>query len=102
MQADDKSFYTELDKSIWNYLGHIMNISGSEMNRNTLVSIMKEKKFGENLINDLTTILDQCEMGIYAEALIADNKQQLFDKAKVCLKAINEKINPYSRKNLKG
>ncbi len=102
MQADDKSFYTELDKSIWNYLGHLLNISGSEMSRNTLVATMKEKQIEENLINDLTGILNQCEMGIYAGALIADNKQKLFDKAKVCLKAINEKINLNSRKKLKG
>ncbi|HLG39546.1 MAG TPA: BatD family protein, partial [Chitinophagaceae bacterium] len=86
--ADDGRFYTLLQKTIWDFLGTRLNLSGSKMNKDELYKAMKEKKWDEDQCRNILNILQQCEAAVFTKAELAHDKQELLDRAKIVLEQI--------------
>jgi len=86
--ADDKSFYTSLHQAIWQFFAHSFHLSGSEMNKGTLVVRLKENKIDPVLIEKTQYILQQCETGMFTNADLMDDKNSLLQKTKEILEGI--------------
>lgn len=93
--AGDSDFYTSLHQSVWKFFNYYFNLSGSEMNKKTLSAKLKENKISENLINHTLQILQQCEAGMFTNASIMKNKDELFQKTKKVLEEINTLLHSF-------
>ncbi|MES1216300.1 MAG: BatD family protein [Bacteroidota bacterium] len=90
--ANERTFYSELNKSVWKYFNQKLKLSGSDMSKPVLVELLKRSGIEDKTVVDLISIMQQCETGMYTYAAIADDKQELFDTTRLLLKAIDEKM----------
>jgi hypothetical protein len=88
LPAENKMFFATLHRCMWNYLQLQFELSGSEMNKERLVHLLKEKNIGAGFINDLSSVLSECEKGIYTDARDDINKKELLERAKKILTEI--------------
>ncbi|MEO7393582.1 MAG: BatD family protein, partial [Chitinophagaceae bacterium] len=86
--GDDKQFYILLRQSIWNFFDSHFNLSGSAKNKENIVAKMRERKLDSNVINELQTILQQCEAVEFTNAKLVNDKVILLNQAKELFKKI--------------
>jgi BatD DUF11 like domain len=89
LPAENKMFFSSLHQCIWNYLQLQFKLSGSEMNKERLMHLLKEKNIDTGVINDLSSVLSECEKGIYTDAGVAVDKRKLLESAGKVLTAIS-------------
>ncbi|MFI5130112.1 MAG: BatD family protein, partial [Chitinophagales bacterium] len=85
--AEDGQFYTLLQKSIWEYLGTQLKLSGSKMNKDELHSAMKQRNMEEQY-HSIIEILQECEGAVFTKAEFVNDKQELLNKARAILAKI--------------
>jgi len=85
--AEDGQFYTLLQKSIWEYLGTQLKLSGSKMNKDELHSAMKQRNMEEQY-HSILEILQECEGAVFTKAEFINDKQELLNKAGAILAQI--------------
>jgi BatD DUF11 like domain len=88
LQAENKMFYSSLHQCIWNYLQLQFKLSGSDMNKERLMVLLKEKEVAAGVINDLSAVLSECEKGIYTDVEDEINKRELLENTKNILTEI--------------
>jgi BatD DUF11 like domain len=88
LPAENKMFYSSLHQCIWNYLQLQFKLSGSDMNKEGLMILLKEKEVVAGVINDLSSVLSECETGIYTNAETAIDKKELLERARKILTEI--------------
>ncbi len=86
--SDDKKFYSVLRSCIWFYLSDRFGLSGSQMNKYSLVQAMQEKEIPENLQQQVLDVLSICETGIFTGADTIGDKLSLLERTKSTLKMI--------------
>ena len=94
---DSSQFYSVLHTVLWKFAAEKFDLSGSEMNKQTLAVRMKDKGFDSNLTNRLLYVLEQCEAGIYTTVSLEEEKQTILMEAKEMLNSISplpDPINP--------
>ena len=67
-EADDITFYTVLRNCIWNFFTEHFGLTGSNVNKNSVVKIMKQKGIGHKDQERILEILDRCEIGMFTNA----------------------------------
>ena len=90
--ANDRSFYAELNRSIWNYLGMKFHISGSEMNKHLLVHKLNNAGVKKETISEVLSVLEKCEMAIYTDVSFENDAAALLKKSENILRLLKEKI----------
>ena len=90
--ANDKSFYAELDRSIWNYLGMKFHISGSDMNKHLLIYKLNNAGVKEETISEVLSVLEKCEMAIYTDVSFENDAAALIEKSENLLRLLKEKV----------
>ncbi len=81
ISLQDKSFYDEVDRAIWGYLGDKLALNPSELNRQAVKQKLSEKGVGEEVSAKLETLLDSCEMALYAPVSTEGEKTELYKEA---------------------
>ena len=89
---EDKSFYSTLHQCIWNYFRLNFDLSGSDMNKNSLKRKLKEKQINEGLITNVLDILQQCETGMFTNARLENDKMKLLKNSNEILEGINTSL----------
>jgi hypothetical protein len=89
LNKENKIFYKELDRSIWNYFHDRLPGSRTNMNKSELAVILERNDVKPELINGLMTIIHQCETGAYANAEMNVNKSELFENVTTILNSID-------------
>ena len=90
-KGSKNEFYEEIFRSLHSYMGNKLNISVSELNKETITAKLKENKIEEDLILSFTSILGECEMARYAPTAVM-NEQELFQKACDVINKIEEEL----------
>jgi len=62
----NKAFYEEVSHAIWGYLCDKLNIPLSELTKQKAAVELKKKHISEDALKKLFTLLDRCEMALYA------------------------------------
>lgn len=86
---EDKDFYNSLHKSVWKFFNYYFNLSGSEMNKKNLTIKLQEKNISRKLIEDTLQILQQCETGMFTNALLIGNRNELLRQTRKLIEEIN-------------
>lgn len=89
---NDKGFYALLRSCIWNFFTIHFGLSGSQMSRQNLLVVMHQKNVDEKSREDILEILQQCDTGIFTDAVTNLDRAALFARTKTVL----EKIDPGS------
>jgi hypothetical protein len=59
--GSSEEFFEELLKALWGYLGDKYNIPVSELNIDSVTSLMEEKEINPDLVSDLRGVIELCE-----------------------------------------
>src|SRR4030095_14695063 len=89
---DGKLFYAELHHSIWNFLSQKLNLLGSQLNKTDLSKNLVARGMDSSKIEELVNLIHQCEVGLYTNAEIDVNKNEIFENAKRILRDIDANI----------
>jgi hypothetical protein len=90
--AEYDKFYDEILKGLWGYLSDKLSIPVSELTRSNAISVLAEFGIGEQIINNLVSILDTCEYARYAPASSASAPEDIYKKASDFIKSVENKI----------
>ncbi len=90
--TSEKEFFKELYEAIWKHLSNYCVLAGTEKKAHRLLSILKEKGAGIAAINSLNEILSDCEAGMYANASLSVDKEELLQSTKDVLEAIDKAL----------
>ena len=92
LNKENRIFYRELDRSIWNYFRDRLPDSNINLSKQALAAILDKKGVKMEFINKLITIIHQCETGVYANAEMNVNKPELLENATAILASIDKTI----------
>ena len=67
-RSDVESFYTELLKALWGYLGDKLRMPTSELMRDNIRQVLAEKGMSESVVEDLISLIDEAEFAKYSSA----------------------------------
>jgi hypothetical protein len=87
--SNDRTFYITLRSCIWNFFALHFELSGSQMNRQNLVSVMNYRQVNERDRLSILEILEQCETGMFTDAKMEMDKRAMLEKTKEALKNIS-------------
>ena len=73
-----EAFYEEQTKALWGYLGDKLRLPLSELSRSSISELLRERQLPDELIMQLTDLLDAADFARYAPAQEGD-MQQLYD-----------------------
>lgn len=90
--TSDKELFKELYEAIWKHLSNYFILAGTEKNAHRLLSILKEKGAGIAAISSLNEILSDCEAGMYANASLSVDKEELLKRTKAVLEEIDKTL----------
>lgn len=77
--AADRDFYTELHRSLWEWLGREFQLSGTLLGKQELAGKMKAVGISEVLINSLLWVLEHCEKGRYTNVSLGEDREELLE-----------------------
>lgn len=63
--SDADHFYEEMLRAIWGYLSDKLNIPVSQLSRENIASTLEHKGYSTSVIDELVSVLDDCEMARY-------------------------------------
>ncbi|HEV8285401.1 MAG TPA: BatD family protein [Chitinophagaceae bacterium] len=92
LSSENNFFYKELNQQMWNYFYDRFQLSGIQMNKNVLQTVLITKGIESNLVERLIDIIRQCEAGIYTKAEINLDKMKLFQNAQQILTTIENSL----------
>lgn len=86
--AGDREFYALLQKTIWNWLGSRFGLSGTAMNKQSLVQTLASERVPANQGEALVKILTLSEEGMYTNSFISANREKLLSELKEIMQSI--------------
>jgi len=92
INKENKIFYNELTRSIWNYFQDRLPDSNINMNKSDLAAILDLKAVKPELINKLMIVIHQCETGVYTNAEMNIDRSELFKNTSAILLSIDRTL----------
>ena len=86
--TEGNRFYSVLHGIVWKFAADKFNLSGSEMNKQTLAAKMDQENLPAEIKNGMLTVINDCETGLYTTADLEENKLQLLSETSVLLKRL--------------
>lgn len=90
VDAEDKTFYAALNSCIWNYVNQKFQLSGSQMNKDIVRKVLLDKGVEAGMVDDLVEVVQQSQRGIYTNAQLNLDKNEILQKARRILEIINQ------------
>lgn len=92
MDANASSaFYEEVFKALYDYVSYKLSIEKSQLNKESIRELLKEKKVSDSSIQLLLNTLDQCEFARFAPSA-ALPMQEIYNQAEQSIKKLEEEI----------
>jgi hypothetical protein len=85
-------FYEGLQQFIWKYFENHFRLDASMANKEILFSKLRIAGVKDEIVLNLDKILTVCEMGIFANATLEINKEDLLKETKYTLEVINHSL----------
>ncbi len=88
--GDRERFYDEMLVALWGYVSAKLNIPTSELNRQNVAQRLSEAGASEEVINNLVTVLDDCEFAKYAPGSGEDELKHVYDRGTQVINALED------------
>lgn len=89
--GDQKEFYLSLERSMHNYLKAKLNIQTSEMSKERIESLLRERGVDDQTTSDFISLLASCEFARYTPAS-SDAMQHDYDKAVNVISTLDKQL----------
>ena len=76
-----EKFYESVIKALWGYLSDKLSIPVAELNREKASATLLYKGIGQDVVNELMKIIDDCEFARYAPAAFSGTMKEIYDGA---------------------
>lgn len=83
------TFFRELHQAIWSFLQQRFSLDGSNMNKQLVTEKMITAGIDGEMVKQLLAVLSQCEAGMFTQADMAENKEELLQHTEEVLKTIS-------------
>jgi len=90
----EKIFYETLDRCIWNYFSDRLGNFSMHMIKIDLLHLLVSRGVGRDSANEVLALIHQCETGVYTNAQMDYNKEELLQGAEKMLVAIEKQLRP--------
>ena len=91
LAKNTQNFYEDLFKGLYGYLADKLNILYANLDKETIISVLKAKGVNKQLADKLVDTLDVCEMARYAPVTHI-NQVEIFEKAKGIIKDLENEL----------
>ncbi len=98
-RSDVESFYTELLKALWGYLGDKLRMPTSELMRDNIRQVLAEKGMSESVVEDLISLIDEAEFAKYSSAGGKDGMDAAYSHAIDTINGLENSFKTSSHKN---
>lgn len=98
-RSDVESFYTELLKALWGYLGDKLRMPTSELMRDNIRQVLAEKGMSESVVEDLISLIDEAEFAKYSSAGGKDGMDAAYSHAIDTINGLENSFKTLSHKN---
>jgi len=85
-------FYDEILKAVWGYLSDKLNIPVSDLTRTNAIAALQENGVEEDLIKNLSQILDACEFARFAPSTSGTEATSIYDGTSYFIKSVENLI----------
>jgi hypothetical protein len=79
---DQKKFYTEIQRVLWELAAAKSSVMPSELNKRNVTYRLRQASVSEDTIHDLVQIMDECEWLLYTPDAGSQNLEAMLDRAK--------------------
>jgi len=86
------AFFREIHQAIWNFLQQRFGFTGSEMNKQVVLTRMNAAGINSSISTQLMSILEQSEAGIFTNAIIDEDREVLLNTTMEVLENIDQAI----------
>ncbi len=91
MEGDKpEDFYNELSRALWGYISDKLNIPGSELSVQQAKQKLIEKEIDVDIVNDLMSLIEDCEFARYAPGSLTDKPVEMLSKASKIVSKIEQ------------
>ncbi len=90
--SQHEAFYESILKAFWGYLSDKLSIPVAELNRESAVERLTQKKVEETTISGFIRIIDQCEFARFSPSSGAEAMHSLYDDAENIMSQIEKQI----------
>lgn len=90
---EEKSFYDEVVRAVWGYLGDRLTIAQSELSRDRVRGALEVKNVNPDYIDRLTALIDTCEMALFAPSAVSGGMQGTYLEAIRLISDIESELN---------
>ena len=87
-----EKFYDELHTAINSYLSDKFTIPVAELSRDTITGKLTEKKVSTETLQQLSTVLDNCEFARYAPASVTGNLTEVYNSTVTLITKLEDEI----------
>lgn len=91
-KEDTRAFYGEVSRATWGFLSDKLNISQSELSRENIQERMQGHEVPAELLSRLTTLLDTCEMALFAPTAVTGGMESTYSEALSLISAIDNQL----------
>jgi hypothetical protein len=88
IDGEDKIFYKELNKALWDYLHYKVGVSGSQMSKEVVRKVLLAKNVRPHLVDEMIDVIRLSEIGSYTGAQMNLSKIEVFQRTKNVLQEI--------------
>lgn len=86
-----EAFYIALEKALHNYLKAKLHVETSEISKEKIAEILRDKKVDETIIQEFNTVLENCDFARYAPSTDVMMNQE-YEKAKEVISKIDKEL----------
>ena len=86
-----EDFYVALEKALHNYLKAKLHIETSEISKEKIAEILRDKNVDDGIITEFTTVLDNCDYARYTPSTDVMMKQE-YDKAREVIANLDKQL----------
>ena len=87
-----ESFYVEIFKALYGYVGNKLNIPTANLNKETITDSLRIKGVTEATIQQLMSTLDNCEFAHYAPTAVSGDLKSIYDNTVELITKIENEI----------
>ncbi len=92
LSNNKEKFYDELHTALNSYLSDKFTIPIADLSRETITNKLTEKSVGAETLQQLSTVLDNCEFARYAPASVTGNLNEVYESAVKLITKLEDEI----------
>ena len=92
INTDKGQFYQEVLKGLWGYLGMKLSVDIADLSKESIRKSLGEKNVSDTTIEEMISVLDQCEFAQYAPEGHEGAMDKVYEKASQVIAKIENEI----------